>query len=151
LTDLGFKNLQYIWFKYREVNVEHVGGPSQACRAEQDVFPPEREEEVEVRRVDGAGAVDSRQGHGDPGDGRSNRSPVSRDGLMLLLASELHLRAAPGRSTRGASLHDERHAFPQAVEIGAAELVSAVEAVLDGGPVGTELEEDGAAAGGLEK
>ncbi len=47
-------------------------------------------------------------------------------------------------------LHDERHAFPQAVDVGAAELVLAVEAVHDGGPVGTELEEDGAAAGGLD-
>jgi hypothetical protein len=28
LTDLGFKNLQYLWFKYREVNGERVLEPA---------------------------------------------------------------------------------------------------------------------------
>ena len=28
LTDLGFKNLQYLWFEYREVNGERVFGPA---------------------------------------------------------------------------------------------------------------------------
>jgi hypothetical protein len=28
LTDLGFKNLQYLWFKYREVNGERVPEPA---------------------------------------------------------------------------------------------------------------------------
>ena len=28
LADLGFRNLQYLWFKYREVNGERVFGPA---------------------------------------------------------------------------------------------------------------------------
>jgi hypothetical protein len=72
---------------------------------------------------------------------------------------QLNFRAAPGRGTRGAGLHDERDAFPHAVDVGAAELVGAAEVDLDGGPVIAEFKEnraatdgvdEGAAGGGLE-
>jgi hypothetical protein len=106
------------------------------------VLPPEWEEEAEVRRVDRASAVAGREGRGGTGDGGSDRCPVRREGLVLFFTGELDLRAAPGRGTSGASVHDERDAFPQAVDVGAAELVGAAEVGLDRGPVGAELEEN---------
>ncbi len=77
----------------------------------------------------------------------------------MFFTCELNFRAAPGRGPRGAGLHNERDAFPQAVDVGATELVGAAEVCLDGGPVIAELEEnraatcsvnEGAAGGGFE-
>ncbi len=75
--------------------------------AQKDMLPPEWEKEAEVRRVDRAGAVASREGRCSTRDGGRNHGPVGREGLLLFFASELHFRAAPGRGPRGAGLHDE--------------------------------------------
>ena len=68
---------------------------------------------------------------------------------MLCLACVGHLWATPGFSLSGASLHDVGNSFPQAVDVGAAEFMVAVEAVFHVGPFIAELEEEGAAAGGV--
>jgi hypothetical protein len=115
------------------------------------VFPPEREKEAEVRRVNREGGVASRKGRCRAGDGGRNSGSVSRDGLVLFFTSELNFRASPGRGPRGAGLHDERDTVPQAVDVGAAELMGAAEFSLDGGPMAAELEEHSAAADIVEE
>ncbi len=57
----------------------------------------------------------------------------------------------PQAVARAVRVLDERDAVPQAVVVGAAELVGATEYSLDGGPMAPELEEHGAAAGSLEE
>jgi hypothetical protein len=117
--------------------------------AQEDVLPPEREEEAEVGRVDRASSVTGGEGGGGAGDGGGNRGPIRRKGLVLLPTGELDLRAAPRGGPGGARVHDEGDALPQAVDVGAAELVGAAEVGLDLSPMGAELEKDGSAAGGV--
>ena len=112
------------------------------------MLPPEREEEVELGRVNLASRLGGRQGRGNTNDRSCGRGTVGSNGVILGLPGVFNLMASPGRCPSGASLHDEGAPFQQADDVGTAELVTVVEAPR---PVGAELEKDSAAAGGLDE
>ncbi len=76
---------------------------------------------------------------------------VGGDGFVLGAGSVGNLCGAPRGGAGYPRLHDEGDALPQAVDVGAAELVAIFEAALHFVPVGPELEEEGAPAGGLDE
>ncbi len=115
------------------------------------MLPPERNEDIKVRSVHVAGRFDSAEGGGGARDSRSDGGAVGREGFVLGAAGVGDLGAAPGGGAGGAGLHDEVDALPQAVDVDAAELVAIVEAAFHFVPVVTELEEEGAPAGGLDE
>ncbi len=88
------------------------------------------QEEVasEIRRVLGAGCLRGLKGRGGAGDGRGNGGTVGREGLILDFASVCDLGAATRSGTCRPGLHDEGDALPQAVDVGATELVALFEA-----------------------
>jgi hypothetical protein len=82
---------------------------------------------------------------------RSRPGTVTQGGPRILLCRRAPLRDSP-RPWRGAARACMmRDALPQAVDVGTAELVGAAEVSLDGGPVSMELEENGAATGGVNE
>ncbi len=115
------------------------------------MLPPERDEDIKVHRVLVAGRFGSAEGGGDTRDGRSDGGAVGGEGFVLGAAGVGDLGAAPGGGAGSPGLHDEGDAFPQAVDVGAAELVAIVEAAFHFVTVVPELEEEGAPAGGLNE
>ncbi len=91
------------------------------------------------------------EGGGGARDSRSDGGAVGGEGFVLGAAGAQYLGAAPGGGAGGPGLHDKGNTVPQAVDVGAAELVAVVEAALHLVPVVPELEEEGAPASGLHE
>jgi hypothetical protein len=104
----------------------------------EDVLPPEREEELEVRPIYGARDLDAGVGRGDTADDGGDGRPVGGQGRELVAASVLDLLYAPRGGSRGADCHDEVDAAPKVVDVGAAELRVGGEGRQGGSPMVTK-------------
>ncbi len=86
----------------------------------EDVFPPERKEESEIRPIYGARDLNSGVGRGgDASDNGGGARPVGRERRKLLNASVLDLMNAPRGRSGGADRHDEVDAVPEVVDVAA--------------------------------
>jgi hypothetical protein len=111
--------------------------------AEEDVLPPEGQEEEQVGAVDGAGDVAAGVCGGDARDDGGHRGAVGGEVGKLLAAGKLHLRDRPFQGAGGAMGHDEDDAHPEVVDVGAAELPRAGEVEAHVVPLSLESAEVG--------
>ena len=86
------------------------------------MFPPEGEEELEVRPIDGARGLGPGVGRSNAADDGGDGRPVGGKRRELLNACVLDLLDAPRGCPGGTDRHDEVDAVPEVVYVGAAEL-----------------------------
>jgi hypothetical protein len=102
--------------------------------AEEDMLPPEWEEETRIGFVDLTSVlrwiVCGGQASGCVGDGRT----VRRESMELLAASVLHFFAVPVRGAGGAESKDESNTGPEVVNHRAGELMIAMHGRKEGRP-----------------
>ena len=116
----------------------------------ENVLPPEREEEVEVRNINGMRPRRGVAVVGGPGHGQGDGGAVGGELRELAPAVGGDLGDAVGGGAVCADGHDVGDGCPKLVDHGAAELGLKGESEQDFAPLVAELLDDGAAAGGVE-